>query len=534
MSIFPLKTDLPPEHCFDRPLDQKEYLIGGELLKWSGRMHEVLSPVCVMEDGEIRRVVLGSYPMLDAVEAKKALDAAVKAYDSGKGQWPTMNAEERLKYFEKFVIKMKEKRDEVVKLLMWEIGKSLPDSQKEFDRTIAYIIDTIEAAKELDRVSSRFQIEDGIIAQIRRAPLGVVLCMGPFNYPLNETFTTLIPALITGNTVIFKPPKFGVLLHQPLLEIFRTVFPAGVVNTVYGDGAETIGSVMQSGLLNAFAFIGTSKVADILKKQHPHPHRMKSILGLEAKNPAIILADANLKNAVDECVLGSLSYNGQRCTALKIIFVHRSIAAEFVKMLADSVDRLKCGMPWENGVNITPLPETGKSGYLKDLVDDAVSKGAKIVNKTGALVEETFFHPAVLYPVNSTMKVFHEEQFGPVVPVIPFDDVNEPVDYIISSNYGQQAAVFGTDPEVIAEIIDPLSNQVCRININCQCQRGPDVYPFTGRKDSAEGTLSVTDALRVFTIRTLVAGKSTGLNKEIFNDIVRERRSNFLSTDFIF
>ncbi|HNW83893.1 MAG TPA: aldehyde dehydrogenase family protein, partial [bacterium] len=367
-----------------------------------------------------------------------------------------------------------------------------------------------------------------------RAPLGVVLCMGPFNYPLNETFTTLIPALITGNTVIFKPPKFGVLLHQPLLEIFRTVFPAGVVNTVYGDGAETIGSVMQSGLLNAFAFIGTSKVADILKKQHPHPHRMKSILGLEAKNPAIILADANLKNAVDECVLGSLSYNGQRCTALKIIFVHRSIAAEFVKMLADSVDRLKCGMPWENGVNITPLPETGKSGYLKDLVDDAVSKGAKIVNKTGALVEETFFHPAVLYPVNSTMKVFHEEQFGPVVPVIPFDDVNEPVDYIISSNYGQQAAVFGTDPEVIAEIIDPLSNQVCRININCQCQRGPDVYPFTGRKDSAEGTLSVTDALRVFTIRTLVAGKSTGLNKEIFNDIVRERRSNFLSTDFIF
>ncbi len=522
------------EYAVPKPLLQKEYLIGGRILEWKGKMQEVLSPVFIRDNGKVSRVVLGSYPMLDGAEAMKALDAAVKAYDSGKGQWPTMRVEERLRYFEDFVVRMKAKRDEVVDLLMWEIGKSLPDSQKEFDRTVAYIIDTIEAAKDLDRVSSRFQTDEGIIAQIRRAPLGVVLCMGPFNYPLNETFTTLIPALMTGNTVIFKPPKFGVLLHQPLLEIFRAVFPAGVVNTVYGDGAETIGPVMQSGLLNAFAFIGTSRVADILKKQHPHPHRMRSILGLEAKNPAIILPDADLENTVKECLTGSLSFNGQRCTALKIIFVHRSISDRFLEMFAEAVEGLKCGMPWDDKVGITPLPETGKPQYLKELVDDAVSKGASVVNKNGGVIEETLYHPAVLYPVSSDMRVFHEEQFGPVVPVVPFDDINEPVDYIISSNYGQQASIFGTDPEVIAKMIDPLSNQVCRININSQCQRGPDTYPFTGRKDSAEGTLSVTDALRVFTIRTLVAGKSTRLNREIFNDIVRERRSGFLSTDFIF
>ena len=107
---------------------------------------------------------------------------------------------------------------------MWEIGKSLPDSEKGFDRTVEYIVDTIEALKTLDRNSSRFEMKQQIIAQIRRAPLGVVLCMGPFNYPLNETFATLIPALIMGNTVIFKPPKLGVLLHLPLLNAFREAF----------------------------------------------------------------------------------------------------------------------------------------------------------------------------------------------------------------------------------------------------------------------------------------------------------------------
>jgi hypothetical protein len=130
--------------------------------------------------------------------------------------------------------------------------------------------------KDLDRASSRFVIEQGVIGQIRRAPLGVVLCMGPFNYPLNETFTTLIPALIMGNAVIFKPPKLGVLLHQPLLEVFRDSFPPGVIGTVYGEGATVISPLLQSGRVDVLAFIGSSRVADILKHQHPRPHRLRS------------------------------------------------------------------------------------------------------------------------------------------------------------------------------------------------------------------------------------------------------------------
>jgi glyceraldehyde-3-phosphate dehydrogenase (NADP+) len=532
-SIFPDEAAIPDIHRLDGPVHQTEYLIDGALRHWDGPSLDVFSPVCVRTAGGVEQRPIGSYPLLTASEARQALEAAARAYDNGRGAWPTMSVAGRIEHVEQFVYRMIEKRDEIVKLLMWEIGKSLKDSEREFDRTVEYIRDTIHALKELDRTSSRFVIEQGIVGQIRRAPMGVVLCMGPYNYPLNETFTTLIPALIMGNAVIFKPPKFGVLLHRPLLEAFRDSFPPGVVNTVYGEGSVVIGPMMETGLINVLAFIGSSRVSDILEKQHPMPHRLRTVLGLEAKNPAIVLADADMDLTVNECVLGTLSFNGQRCTALKILFVHRSRIDEFLARFSDAIGALTIGMPWVDGVSVTPLPESGKTEYLTGLVEDAQAHGTRVVNDLGGTVNRTFFYPAVLYPVSSVMRAYHEEQFGPVIPVLAFDDIEEPIRYMVDSKYGQQVSIFGSEPDEIARLIDPLVNQVCRVNINSQCQRGPDIFPFTGRKDSAEGTLSVSDALRVFTIRTLVAAKEQDLNKALITTIVREHKSNFLSTDFI-
>ncbi|HDS30694.1 MAG TPA: NADP-dependent glyceraldehyde-3-phosphate dehydrogenase [Firmicutes bacterium] len=532
-NIFPNESEIPDKYRLERPHERCDWLVNGEIRYWEGKSQEVFSPVCIKNGETAEKKYLGRYPMLTGEESLESLDAAVRAWDSGRGTWPTMSVLERIAHVEDFVFRMEEKRNDIVKLLMWEIGKNLKDSEKEFDRTVEYIRDTIDALKELDRISSRFTIENGIVAQIRRAPLGVALCMGPFNYPLNETLTVLIPALIMGNSVVFKPPKLGVLFFSYLLEAFRDSFPPGVVNSVYGDGREVIPPIMESGKIDILAFIGTSAVADILRKQHPKPHRLRCVLGLEAKNPAIILADANLETAVSECVLGSLSFNGQRCTALKIIFVHSDIADEFVRRFSDAVSSLKIGMPWDEGAFVTPLPELNKAEWLTELVDDAKAQGAKTVNESGGEFNRTFFHPAVLYPVNSEMRVYYEEQFGPVIPILPFTDIDTPVKYMMESNYGQQISIFGRDSGKIAEMIDPMVNQVCRVNINSQCQRGPDTFPFTGRKDSAEGTLSVSDALRVFTIRTLVAAKGTDDNKRIIGEILRERKSKFLSTDFI-
>ncbi|MCZ7545342.1 MAG: NADP-dependent glyceraldehyde-3-phosphate dehydrogenase [Anaerolineae bacterium] len=532
-AIFPDEDKVPAAFRME-PLHQTEYLIDGALRHWDGPMAEVFSGMCVRTAAGVTQKRIGAYPMLTEHEALEALDAAVRAYDSGGGAWPTMPVAERIAHVEAFALRMVEKRHEVVSLIMWEIGKSHADATREFDRTVAYIRDTIDALKELDRAGSRFTIQEGIIGQIRRAPLGVVLCMGPYNYPLNETFTLLIPALIMGNTTVFKPPRLGALLYRPLLEAFRDAFPPGVVNTVYGRGSKVTPPLMASGKVDVLAFIGSSAAADALKKAHPKPHRLRSVLGLEAKNAAIVLPDADLDLTVRECVLGTLSFNGQRCTALKMLYVHRDIIDAFLDRFNQAIVALKIGMPWEEGVNLTPLPAKEEVQRHVDLVADAVAHGARVVNVGGGAVNETFFYPAVVYPVTAEMRLYHEEQFGPTIPVAAFDDIETPIRYIVESNYGQQASIFGSDPDIIGRLIDPLVNQVCRLNINSQCQRGPDTFPFTGRKDSAEGTLSVSDALRVFTIRTLVAAKANDLNKALITDIVRERKSNFLSTDFIF
>lgn len=532
-AIFPEAGQIPEQFQI-QPLHQKEYLVGGEMRQWAGATQDVYSPIYVKNGEKFESVHIGSYPITSEKEAMEALDAALKAYDSGRGEWPTMSVSERIGCMENFIKKMLEKKTEIVNLLMYEIGKSLGDSIKEFDRTVEYIYDTIDCLKDIDRNSSRFKIEQGIIGQIRRSPFGVVLCMGPFNYPLNETYTTLIPAIIMGNTILFKPPKHGTLLHYPMLEAFKECFPKGVVNTIYGRGANVVPPLMQTGKINVLTLIGSSKVANDLKKMHPKLNRLRAVLGLDAKNAGIILKNADVELAVKECILGSLSFNGQRCTAIKIIWVHRSIAKKFLNRFTEELEKLKFGMPWEAGVNLTPLPEPNKPAYLAECIADAKANGAEVMNEGGGTTVNSFVYPAVLYPVNSKMKVYSEEQFGPIVPIVPFDDVEEPIQYIIDSSHGQQVSIFGTNADQIAHLIDPLVNQVSRVNINAQCQRGPDTFPFTGRKDSAEGTLSVEDALRAFSIRTVVATKDTDANKKIFNEIVEEHSSHFLSTKYVF
>lgn len=532
--IFLSEKDIPEEYRFDETIEQTEYLVNGEIRTWTQSFQDVYSPICENTNDCLIPKRLGKYPLLNEEESLVALDAAVAAYNSGRGVWPTMTVKDRVTCMQLFVKKMLPQRSAIVKMLMWEIGKSLEDSEKEFDRTIDYIVDTMEELKKLDREGSRFNNQQGVLAQIRRGPLGIVLCMGPFNYPLNETFATLIPALIMGNMVLLKPPRRGVLLYRYLLAAFKDSFPKGVISVLYGDGKVTSGTLLKSGKIDVLAFIGSSGVATELKKIHPNPHRLRALLGLESKNPAIILPDADMKLTVNECLLGSLSFNGQRCTALKMLFVHSKIKDEFLSKFSEAVDEVSIGMPWKKGVQVTPMPDVVKIQYLQDLIDDAVAKGANIINKFGGQHNGTFYFPTILYPVKPGMRIYEEEQFGPIIPIVSYDLLDTPIDYIVNSAYGQQASIFGTNPLAISNLIDPLINQVCRVNINSQCQRGPDSYPFCGRKNSAEGTLSVFDALRAFSIRTLVAAKKNELNETILSDIVTKRLSNFLRTDYIF
>jgi len=523
-------TNIPKEFKLEKIINHTEYLIDGKISSWIGKQAKVYSTLlCDSEDKE--PFLIGNTPEMSAEYALKALDSAHKAYNYGQGSWPTMKVYERINCMENFVKKMILERDKIIKLLMWEIGKNLNDSIKEFDRTVEYINDTIEEYKIIDRKGATFQNKSGVRALIRRGPLGVVLCLGPYNYPLNETFALLIPAIIMGNTTIFKPAKHGVLLIAPLLNAFKESFPPGVVNIVFGRGREIATPIMETGKVDVLALIGHSSSAISLQDLHPQKSRLRLVLGLEAKNPGIILKDADIDLTVEECISGTLSFNGQRCTALKILYVHEDIKEKFLNKFSKAVDKLKLGLPWENTL-LTPLPEPTKPKYISDLINDAVSKGAKIINKKGGIKQKNFVFPAVLYPVSKDMNIFEEEQFGPVIPIISFKDISKPIKDMSESNYGQQVSIFGKDVDTLGPIIDSMVNLVCRVNLNSACQRGPDIYPFTGRKDSAVSTLSVHDALRSFSIRTFVASKDNELNKNILREMIDSKKSHFIRTDY--
>ena len=141
------------------------------------------------------------------------------------------------------------------------------------------------------------------------------------------------------------------------MEAFQNSFPEGVVNVIYGRGRVLATPIMKTGKVDVLALIGNSVSANAIQANHPFKNRLRLVLGLEAKNPAIVLPDADLDLAIDECLAGATSFNGQRCTALKIIYVHEQIVTEFNKRFSEKLDALKFGNPWDNGVKLTPLPE---------------------------------------------------------------------------------------------------------------------------------------------------------------------------------
>lgn len=511
--------DIPAELALSGPLTCREYLLDGELRTWTGAMQEIHAPIFVEGPAGPQRQLLGSCPVHDAATGQEALHAACTAWDQGLGAWPNLPAAARMACVEDFCLRMRAKRADIVRLMVWEICKSRKESEQEFDRTIEYIEDTLAELKTMLAQAGQAVRASGIAARVGRSPLGVVLCMGPFNFPLNETLATLIPALLMGNTAVVKLPRIGRLLFFPLMDCFHKAFPRGVVNILSG-GIETVTPAMTSGKVDVLAFIGTSRAAEAMRALHPHPNRLRCVLGLEAKNAAIILPDADLDATVPEVLRGAFGFNGQRCTAIKLVFVARSIAEAFLERFCAAVAGLKPGLPWEPGVSITPLPEPGKVHFLEALRADALAKGARELNKNGGHGEavcgtecETLFTPSVLCPVTPDMRLFHEEQFGPIAPVALFDDPAEVLRAVAASDYGQQASVFGSDPGQLAELAQRLHNLVSRVNINCKCQRGPDELPFTARRDSAVGTLSVRDGLLAFSLPTLTVVRDKPVNE---------------------
>jgi len=499
--------------------------VGGERTPWEGDITEVTSPI--IDDSTGKRALIGRVAALQESDAVDAVEAAAKAWDKGQGTWPQMSLAARIAAIRRFIDCLKPSRERIVNALMWEICKNSTDAAAEYDRTMKFaeaVIDALEGSDSTEAFGNWTTVS-GIRGRVRRGPVGVTMMLAPFNYPLNEMYAMMIPAMLMGNVIVLKLPAIGGLAHLLTVDALKEALPPGVINFVTGAGRKTMGPIMKTGLVDCLGFIGGAKATDALIAQHPQPHRLKVFSQLEGKNIAVVLPDADLEVAVKQIVLGSLTYNGQRCTACKLVMAHESIADEFTKKFIEQVGALKTGLPWE-GAAITPLPEPSKPDYLEGLLADAIGHGAAVANAAagGGVRSGGLFAPAVAYPVTPEMRLFSEEQFGPVVPIAKFAEVAE-VDAAVRASWnGQQAAIFTRDPAQAAPLVDMLASVVGRINLNAQCGRGPDAFPFSGRRSSAMGTMSVTEAIRAFSVECIVAFPDTEANRELALGVEQEAR----------
>lgn len=458
---------------------------------------------------------IGTVLDMNKADALNMLAAATLARNNGHGEWPMMSRASRIDAMYRFVDTISGERNKVVRLLMKEICKNKVDAEAEFDRTIAYICDTIKVYENDSLFGEQTQSASGFVAHNNYVPLGVTLCVAPFNYPFNETCTTMIPALLTGNPIILKPAKHGVLFWSYLQEAMNKCFPAWVANIVTGDGPTVIGPLMESGFIDVLAFIGSEWAANNIAKSHPNQNRLEQVLGLGAKNVIVITNTADIQKYIKEIVKSVFGFNGQRCTAWKQIMVDESIYEEFVKAFVDEMEKLTIGMPTGphfnvkdmilvndgSGADITPLAEGQKKiDYVKNLLEDALSKGAKLVNKYGGEVYESLIIPSVLKDVKEDMRLYHEEQFAPIIGISSYKNIEEVMEYMDSSHYAQQTALYGDKNHSDMRNLRAYCNRIyARTNINSPSMRGPDVFLFAGRKNSGMKALSIEQALKVFT-----------------------------------
>jgi glyceraldehyde-3-phosphate dehydrogenase (NADP+) len=519
VALYPTASEIP-DAARIRPEDNPaRTLIDGRVFSPPSRDQQlpVYSRVAVRDGNALAQVRIGAEANIGAVEAAAALVAAERAFGGGRGAWPSASTATRIAAVEAFAARVAEQADAIARLLMWEIGKPLASARGEVTRSLEYIRDTIAELRQIDQDGRTYTGVAGKTTHHARdllRPLGTVLCVAPFNYPINEFLTTIIPALLMGNVVIAKTPRFGMLANQLIATAFAEAFPPGVVALLPGDGRAVLPAVIEAkrndvfgnptGAIDVFAFIGSEHAANAILARHPTPSFVHKILGLGAKNAAVVLPGAAVDETATKLVKGALGFNGQRCTAEKIIFVPAGADGDaLVRAIADRVAQLPLGMPWDPAAAITPLPEPHKLDTMFALVDDATAKGATIANPGGGRGFYSIMRPAVLDRVAAGMRIFDEEQFGPIVPIVRYERVAEVIDWHLRSPYGQQAGVHGPASPQRTDLVAALTAFVARINVNDVCQRGPDTFGFTAADKSGIGTLSIHNALLSFS-RTVI------------------------------
>ena len=330
------------------------------------------------------------------------------------------------------------------------------------------------------------------ISYVTRVPLGTILAISPFNYPINLSVSKVAPALIGGNAVVLKPATQGAVSALYLAQVFMEAgLPKGILNTVTGRGGDIGDYIVTHPGINFINFTGSTEVGRHISR---FSGMVPLLLELGGKDAAIVLPDADLDFAAENIVSGAYAYSGQRCTAVKRILAQNGVADALVPRLLSRIEKLKVGDPRQNAV-IVPLINTKAADFVMDLISDAVAKGAKLL--AGGKREGNLITPTLLDNVTTGMRLAWEEPFGPVLPILRVKDTEEAIDIANRSEYGLQSSVFTSNIHHAFDIAGRL--EVGTVQINNKTERGPDHFPFLGVKASGMGTQGVKYSIEAMT-----------------------------------
>ena len=440
----------------------------------------------------INQEELGTVPAMTQAEVDEAMKAARAALPA----WRALSAVERAAYLHKTAAILERDKEEIGTILAKEVAKGIKAAIGEVVRTADLIR---YAAEEGLRITGQAMEGGGFeaasknkLAVVRREPVGVVLAIAPFNYPVNLSASKIAPALIAGNVVMFKPPTQGSISGLLLAKAFEEAgIPAGVFNTITGRGSEIGDYIIEHKEVNFINFTGSTPIGERIGRLAG----MRPImLELGGKDAAVVLEDADLEHAAKQIVAGAFSYSGQRCTAIKRVIVIESVADTLAALLQAEVTKLTVGDPFDNA-DITPVIDNASADFIWGLIDDAQEKGAQAL--TPIKREGNLLWPVLFDQVTKDMKVAWEEPFGPVLPIIRVASVEEAIAFANESEFGLQSSVFTNDFKKAFEIAEKL--EVGTVHINNKTQRGPDNFPFLGVKGSGAGVQGIKYSIEAMT-----------------------------------
>ena len=440
----------------------------------------------------INQEELGTVPAMSQAEVDEAMQAARAALPA----WRDLAPVERAAYLHKTAAILERDKEKIGTILAKEVAKGIKAAIGEVVRTADLIR---YAAEEGLRITGQAMEGGGFeaasknkLAVVRREPVGVVLAIAPFNYPVNLSGSKIAPALIAGNVVMFKPPTQGSISGLLLAKAFEEAgIPAGVFNTITGRGSEIGDYIIEHKEVNFINFTGSTPIGERIGRLAG----MRPImLELGGKDAALVLEDADLEHAAKQIVAGAFSYSGQRCTAIKRIIVLESVADKLATLLQAEVAKLTVGDPFDNA-DITPVIDTASADFIWGLIEDAQEKGAQAL--TPIKREGNLLWPVLFDQVTKDMKVAWEEPFGPVLPIIRVASVEEAIAFANESEFGLQSSVFTNDFKKAFEIAEKL--EVGTVHINNKTQRGPDNFPFLGVKGSGAGVQGIKYSIEAMT-----------------------------------